>query len=72
MVHGWWWPISATTDDAIGEPEAIDEAPAGRGPRRARAMGWPQGMSVSRGCELMDIARSTYYVQPATRLDDTA
>ena len=30
---------------AIGRPKAIDDAPAGRGPHRACAMGWPQGRS---------------------------
>jgi hypothetical protein len=32
---------------AICRPKAIDDAPAGRGPRRARAMGWPQGRSAA-------------------------
>jgi putative transposase len=29
-------------------------------------------MSIARGCELMSIARSTYYGSPRATLDDTA
>ena len=32
----------------------------------------PHGMSTAPGCELMSIARSTYYGSPSATLDDTA
>src|SRR5208337_2058324 len=38
-------PATTAASMAIGKPKAIDDAPAGRGPHRACAMGWPQGRS---------------------------
>ncbi|ESW64443.1 IS3 family transposase [Mesorhizobium sp. C277A] len=32
----------------------------------------PRGVSIAEGCRLMGIARSTYYDQPETAVDDTA
>ena len=45
---------------AIGKPKAIDDAPAGRGPHRACAMGWPQGRSAAEdgGGRLSCLARN--------------
>src|ERR1700722_17454800 len=53
-------PATTAVSMAIGKPKAIDDAPAGRGPRRACAMGWPQGRSAAEdgGGRLSCLARN--------------
>ena len=44
----------------------------GAAERRAYVRSWrPLGMSVTRGCDLMGLPRSTYYDVPSVPADDT-
>src|SRR5450432_2953732 len=47
FLLGCFEPATTAASMAIGEPKAIDDAPAGRGPHRAHAKGWPQGRSAA-------------------------
>ena len=59
----------------VMENDLLKKPPDSRAAQRRNILRreWPDGLSIRRGCRLMNLARSTYYYQPqARRKDDDA
>src|SRR5271165_6253924 len=72
LLLGCFEPATTAASMAIGRPGTIDDAPAGRGPHRACAMGWPQGRSAAEdgGGRLSCLARNGR--SPGKKVDPSA